>query len=260
MHLVDTHCHIHFSDYKLDPTEVIGAAKRYGVTGLICVGCSLEDSQSGINFAAQRKGVYAAAGLHPHEAKKYMQDQASRDSFSRLASESKVVAIGECGLDYFYNFSPKEDQKELFKFQLDIASKHNLPVIFHVREAFSDFWQIVDQYPGITGVVHSFSAGSAELAVILDHKFFVGLNGIMTFTKNPDQLSAAKAVPLASLLLETDAPYLTPSPYRGKVNQPKYVLNVAEFLCNLRGEKLEDLASATTNNATNLFRTDFNNA
>ena len=118
----------------------------------ICVGCSLEDSQSGINFAAQRKGVYAAAGLHPHEAKNTCKTKLAVIASSRLASESKVVAIlGECGLDYFYNFSPKEDQKELFKFQLDIASKHNLPVIFHVREAFSDFWQIVDQYPGITG-------------------------------------------------------------------------------------------------------------
>lgn len=253
MDLVDTHCHIHFPDYRLDPDKVVKAAKQSGVTGLICVGCTIEDSQAGIEFAAGRAGIYASIGLHPHEAEKYMSDSASRDKLAELVPKPKVIAIGECGLDYFYDFSPKEAQQELFKFQLDLAKKQNLPMIFHVREAFDDFWRIYDQYSPIRGVVHSFSAGPSELTGILDRKLYVGLNGIMTFTKKTDQLAAAKAVPLKNLLLETDAPYLTPYPYRGTINQPKYVRNVAEFLSSLRGEGLEQLASATTKNAADLF-------
>jgi TatD DNase family protein len=253
MELVDTHCHIHIADYKLDANEVIKRAKNIGVSRLICVGCTLEDSQAGVEFVQDQAGAWAAIGLHPHEAHHYIDDVDALTLFKALATQPKVVAIGECGLDYYYNHSPKEAQIKLLRFQLDLAQEYNLPMIFHVRDAFDDFWRVFDDYKNIRGVVHSFTAGKKELDQVLERGLHVGLNGIMTFTKNPDQLETAKLVPSDKLVLETDAPFLTPSPYRGTICEPKHVRVTAEFLANLRGETLETLALTTTNNAIRLF-------
>ncbi len=252
MQFVDTHCHIHFADYALDPLEVLAAARADGVTQLLCVGCTLVDSQAGVEFAERHEGVWASVGLHPHEAKEYVNDDHALQQFRDLAAQPKVVAIGEIGLDYYYNHSEKSDQIELLRFQLTVAQAQKLPVIFHVRDAFADFWPIYDEFK-LPGVIHSFSAGTDELQQILRRDLYVGLNGIMTFTKDHDQLAAAKAVPLNRLLLETDAPFLTPSPFRGTICQPKHVCVTAEFLSSLRGESLGQLAAATTANARNLF-------
>ena len=165
----------------------------------------------------------------------------------------KVVAVGECGLDYYYNNSPKKHQIELLEFQLNLAQKHELPLVFHVRDAFDEFLAILSHFEGVRGVVHSFTANKATLDKCLDRGLYIGLNGIMTFTKDEEQLAAAKAVPLDKLLLETDAPFLTPTPYRGTICEPKHVRDVAEFLSSLRGEPLEQLAAATTQNAERLF-------
>lgn len=253
MNFVDTHCHIHFDYYTLDPDEVIASAQSEGVSRLICVGCTLEDSKAGIDFVKNRKNTWASIGLHPHEGVHYADDNRSLEEFAQLANKPKVVAIGETGLDYYYENSPKDKQKKLLEFQLDLATKHNLPLIFHVRDSFEDFWPIIDSFSNVRGVVHSFTAGTAELEQILKRGLYVGLNGIMTFTKNDYQLEAAKAVPLNRLLLETDAPYLTPVPFRGTMCQPKHVVVVAEFLSNLRKESLEELAITTTMNAVKLF-------
>lgn len=260
MRFVDTHCHIHFADYGLDPEEVMDKAAEWGVDRLLAVGCTMPDSKGAVEFAACHDNVWAAIGLHPHEGAVYVHDHHALQQFHELAakhSQNKIVAIGEIGLDYYYENSPKEDQKKLFRLQMDIAVEHSLPLIFHVREAFDDFWEIFDEYTSaghqIRGVVHSFSSNIADLEQILKRGLYVGLNGIMTFTKNPSQLEAAKAVPLDKLLLETDAPFLTPVPFRGKIGEPKYVRTTGEFLANLREEKLEELAKATTANAQRLF-------
>jgi TatD DNase family protein len=254
MEFVDTHCHIHSPDYELDSEETIESAKKEGVTKLMCVGCTLDDSRLAIKFAGRHDNIWATIGLHPHEAKEYVNDHLALQEFRNLATEPKVVAIGETGLDYYYNHSPKADQKRLFQFQLDLAKEHNLPLIFHVREAFDDFFSMYDQYKGLRGVVHSFSADTRVLDKILSRGLYIGLNGIMTFTKDQKQLEAAKAVPLERIVLETDAPYLTPVPFRGKICEPKYVRVTAEFLSGLRGETLEELAAATTRNAAELFK------
>ncbi len=254
MQFTDTHCHIQTADYSLDAATSIKNAQLVGVDRLIVVGCTIEDSQAAVKFAAAHQNVWSSIGLHPHEAHHYVNNADQLAKFKLLASQPKVVAIGECGLDYYYNHSPAEAQKELLRFQLDLAQEFNLPVIFHVRDAFEDFWPIFDQYKGIKGVVHSFTATSRELEQILQRGLYVGINGIMTFTKKPEQLTAAKAIPDNKLLLETDAPFLTPAPFRGTICEPKHVRVTAEFLSRLRNQTLEEIATATTHNAAQLFK------
>lgn len=250
MEFVDTHCHIHETDYKVGAETALLNAQAQGVTRLICVGTSEGDSAVAVSFAQKNENVWASIGLHPHDAKL---GQEAFEALAALADMPKIVAVGECGLDYFYNHSAKEDQEKALRFQIELALKHDLPMIFHVRDAFEDFWPIFDSYTGIRGVVHSFTATSKELEQAIERGLYIGLNGIMTFSKNEEQLQAAKEVPLNRLLLETDAPFLTPAPLRGKVNEPKNVVLVAEFLSKLRGENLEQIAHASTQNALTLF-------
>lgn len=255
MELVDTHCHIHFADYGLDPDEVIESAQNAGVNKLICVGCTLPDSMLANQFAEKYDNVWASVGLHPHEASMYVRDDKSLQQFRSLVinKTQKLVAIGETGLDYHYMHSPKDDQAELLRFQLSIAQEFNLPLIFHVRNAFNDFWKIFDEYSDVRGVIHSFGGNANELEQAIKRGLYVGLNGIVTFNNNLEQIEVIKAIPLQKLLLETDAPFLTPVPFRGRIGEPKYVSVTVEFLTKLRSETLQKLAAVTTINAKELF-------
>lgn len=239
---------------KTNADELIADAERIGVDRLICVGTSVEDSVVAVDFVQNQDNCWASIGIHPHEAARYIHHQDKLDEFLALAKQPKVVAVGECGLDYYYNHSPKEAQYKILEFQLDLAQKHDLPCIFHVRDAYDDFLAILSQFEGIRGVVHSFTANRPILDKMLSEGLYIGLNGIMTFTKDQEQLAAAQAVPSKSLLLETDAPFLTPAPYRGTICEPKHVRVTAEFLSDLRGESLEEIARTTTHNAGQLFR------
>ena len=273
MELTDTHCHIHeavaegaFSTETREryakagspsPDDMIVSAAKADVTRLVCVGTTLEDSELAVKFAGTREHVWASIGIHPHESKSYVGDPKALRQFADLAAKKKVVAVGECGLDYYYTHSLQADQETILRFQIELALEHDLPMIFHVRDAFDDFWPIFDSYRSagrrIRGVIHSFSSTPEDLAQILDRGLFVGLNGISTFTKVEQQIAAIKAVPLSKLVLETDAPFLTPTPYRGKLCEPKHIRVTAEFLAELRGEPLEELAAHTTENAIGLF-------
>ncbi len=252
--LIDTHCHIHLADYGLDVEEVLQNTKDSQVEALMVVGTSARDSQLAIEFAASHDNCWATVGLHPHDSKL---GTTELKKLEELASMPKVVAIGECGLDYYYSHSPKEVQIKALEFQMKLSLKHGLPMVFHVRDAFADFWSVYDAHNSkkqpIRGVIHSFSASSADLEAIMKRDLYVGLNGIMTFTKSADQLAAARVVPLNRLLLETDSPFLTPPPFRGKVNQPAYVELVAKFLAEERGETLAELSEVTSQNAIKLF-------
>ncbi len=270
--LVDTHCHIQSAAHPLgEPAtrelwakasgltgdSLVQNAVQSGVTKLICVGCDYPDSQLAIDFVKSRANCWASIGLHPHEAKNYAHSQTKLDEFSKLASAPKVVAIGECGLDYFYGHSPRADQITILKYQIELALAHNLPLIFHVREAFDDFWPIFDSYhttgQKVRGVVHSFTDNQVNLDKALERGLYVGVNGIVTFVKDLAQREVYRSIPLGNLLLETDAPYLTPTPYRGSINEPKHVLTVANFLTELRNEEFSTFAAATTGNAQTLF-------
>lgn len=267
MEFVDTHCHIQSAGLQkgeratrelwakapeLTADKMVADAATDGVTRLICVGCDLEDSRLAVDFAQEHKNCWASAGIHPHEAQHYVQDGPLRE-FVELAKKPKVVAIGECGLDYYYSHSPKEAQLEVLKFQIELAHKHDLPIIFHIREAFDDFWPVFDSYEGLSGVVHSFTDSKHNLQMALDRGLYIGVNGIATFTKDSEQLEVYRTIPLERLMLETDAPFLAPKPFRGSINQPERVAAIAEFLAELRGEALSDLAKATTANARQLF-------
>jgi TatD DNase family protein len=269
MELVDTHCHIQSAggldtgerstreiwakDAQISPESIISEAAEHGVTRMVCVGCDLTDSQLAVKFAQKHDGCWASIGLHPHEAKDYADNQDNLDAFAALAKLPKVVAIGECGFDFYYNHSPKEAQIEVLRFQLELAQANNLPVIFHVREAFDDFWPIFEEYPDIRGVLHSFTDSQANMLKAVEKRLYIGVNGIATFAKQPEQIEMYKSIPLQNLVLETDAPFLTPTPYRGTINQPKRVGIVADFLSKLRDEDRGILATVTTANAQKLF-------
>ena len=253
MQLVDTHCHIHFKDYGLPPEQVLASAADASVVKVICIGCSLEDSELAADFASKYPNVWASAGAHPHDGADYLSTKDAERELARLLKEPKVVAIGEIGLDYFHENAPRADQQKSLRSQIEVGISSGLPFIFHVRDAWDDFWKIYDEYDIKSGVIHSFSADEHRLNEVLERGLYVGLNGIMTFTKDDAQLEAAKKVPLNKLLLETDAPFLTPKPHRGKKCEPKHIRDIAEFLTILREESLEEIAAATTANAERLF-------
>lgn len=270
MNFTDTHCHIHeilgpaageasvaqkwHKAGITNPATVIRSAFEADVTRMVCIGCTVEDSELAVKLAQQHEGLWSSIGIHPHEAGRYDKDEMAWKHFESLATQGKVVAVGECGLDFYYNHSPHAAQERALRRQIELAIRHDLAMVFHVRDAFKEFWPIFDEYKGIRGVIHSFSSHPGDVEQILSRGLYVGLNGIMTFSKSDEQLLAAKAVPLDRLVLETDAPYLTPNPYRGTICEPKHVRVTAGFLAALRGEALEQLAKATTANAQDLFR------
>jgi TatD DNase family protein len=286
--LVDTHCHIHESSYPLDADETIERAHQAGVTRMICVGTNEKSSEEAIEFVRNRDGMYASIGVHPHDTKdgwvrleglmsprtlpsKPVEQRVTRgeaaptepNNVSEVGADraagpaqnatKKLVAIGEIGLDYFYTHSPREVQMKALEGQIDLALRHNLPIIFHVREAFDDFWPILDNFHGVRGELHSFTDSAVNLEQGLKRGLYVGVNGISTFTKVEEQRAIFASIPLDRLLFETDAPFLTPAPFRGKVNEPAFVRQIAEFHANLRGCSIDQIAETTSMNAQTLF-------
>lgn len=247
MFLVDTHCHIHDANYPLDIGDTISRAHAAGVGQMICVGTSVQSSKDALEFANQHESIYASIGVHPHDTKDGL------EGLSELASRPHLVAVGEIGLDYFYTHSPREVQIKALEGQINLALQHNLPIIFHVRDAFDDFWPIFDNFQGLRGVLHSFTDSHKNMEEGLKRGLFIGVNGISTFTKSQPQQQMFASIPLEKMLLETDAPFLTPVPLRGKVNEPAFVRKVAEFHATARNISLEEIAIKTTANARALF-------
>lgn len=249
--LIDTHAHIHQDSFKDDLFDVLKRAKTAGVERMLAVGVDEKDSVVAVEFARGHDHIWATVGLHPHDAE--LDDVTSAlATLAKLADDPKVVAIGECGLDYSRE-SGRNEQEPLFRRQIELALAKNRPMVWHVRDAFDDFFAIVDDYKGLRGVVHCFTADEVTLKEAVKRGFYVAFNGIMTFTKDQSQLAAAKACPLDRMLLETDCPYLSPVLKRGQRNEPANVRLVAEFLANLRNESFDELATATSANAETLF-------
>lgn len=233
-------------------------AVRAGVTKIVCIATSLADSKRAIAFAHRYpQYCWASIGIHPHEAAQLSAAEIERQvqELADLAQDKKVVAVGECGLDFYYNEKAQylTLQERLLVGQLEVASHNKLPVSFHVREAFDDFWRIMHNYPHISGVLHSFTDTQLHLNRALERGFMVGINGIATFTTHQWQREVFKNIPLENIVVETDTPFLTPVPKRGTINTPENVIYITKFLAELRDEEEKIIANATTANAEKLF-------
>ncbi|HEY1085632.1 MAG TPA: TatD family hydrolase [Candidatus Saccharimonadales bacterium] len=247
---VDTHCHIHESGFYLDNREEVYTRALDADVKMICIGTSEKFSFEAVEFAKTHENVWTTVGVHPHDAKDGW-EKIGEILADNLPKQAKIVGIGEIGLDYFYDNSPRDTQIRALEQQLQWATRYNLPVSFHVRESFDDFWPIFANFPGLRGVLHSFTDSIKNMEKALSEGLFIGVNGISTFAKDKQEMW--DEIPLAKILLETDAPFLTPEPFRGKMNEPVFVRNVAEYHANRRGVDLEELARITSTNATALF-------
>ncbi len=261
--LIDTHCHLNFQAFENDLEEVINSAKKEGVEKIIIPGAKIDSSEKAIVIANKYDGCYAAIGIHPHHVSDVL-----REKLAALAKNKKTVAIGECGMDYFeYQktvhpeniITPqiKEQQKELLKIHLEVAVEFGLPVILHCREAFIDMLPLVEEFKkansNLQGVFHCFGGSEKDLEKVLSMGFYVGFDGNTTF-KNADNLRfLVKLSPLDKILIETDSPYLTPEPHRGKRNEPKNVKIVGEEIAVIKGISVEKTEEVTTKNAEKLF-------
>lgn len=254
MILVDTHCHIHDDDFGIPPTEILAHAHANHVNKMITIGTSPDNTLQAQAFCTQHSEVSFTFGYHPHEYQapatpKSAQTEVEQfvQAHSELFDDQKLVAIGEIGLDYHYEPYDRELQIALLEAMLQVAQDHKLPVSFHVREAFEDFWPIFDNFHLPTSVLHSFSGRPDELEQGLKRGLFVGVNGLSTFATIPH-------APLNRIILETDAPYLTPKPFRGTINRPGYIYNIAEWAAQNYQVTLDEVARITTQNAENLFK------
>ena len=248
--LIDTHCHLYYDSIKNDIQTVLARAEEQGVNRFICVGTNTTDSAESLKIAANFDNVYASAGVHPHDAKDAPGDYLKQ--IKDLLQFDKMVAVGEMGLDYFRNISPPDVQKKVFREQMELAHQINKPVIFHNRDADEDVIKILSEFPGVVGVSHCFSSDLKTAKVFLDMGFYISFSGNLTF-KNSLLPEVAKEIPLNKIMVETDSPFLSPVPFRGKPNEPGRTLFVAKKLAEIHELTLEEIAEKTSENAAKLF-------
>lgn len=254
MTFIDTHCHLHDPEFftPAEQAEILEKCQKAGVEELICIGTSHEDSLIARDFAEKNENVFWAYGVHPSELYDRTLEMPPSGSMEKgnlaiEASEKKPVAIGEVGLEYHYYQDNHDAQIRLLNEMIQLAVNNDLPLIFHVREGFDDFFPTVDNFHGLRGVVHSFSDNKKNLRKILERDFYVGVNGMATYSTLP-------LPPLERTLLETDAPFLAPAPHRGEKNSPAFIPNVARFLAERYGVGVKEVAKITTENAERVFR------
>lgn len=251
MSLIDSHCHLDAEAFAADRDEVIRRAREAGVDTFVAIGSGNgpPDLEAGIRLAGDYPFFYATIGVHPHDAAKATEETFAR--LRRLATHPKVVALGEIGLDYHYDFSPRDTQRDVFLRQLALARETALPIVIHTREAWDDTLALLRSHysaPHAGGIFHCFSEGPAEAEQVLALGFHLSFSGIVTFPKATAIQDAARLTPLDRLLVETDAPYLAPIPFRGKRNEPAYAVHTARHIAQLRGISYEALAAATSAN------------
>jgi TatD DNase family protein len=245
--LIDSHCHLDSKEFDADRDAVIERALDAGVERMVAIG-----SEAGVQLAETYPFFYATVGIHPHEAAKAVEDDFKR--LDELLAHPKVVAVGEIGLDYHYDFAPRDTQRAVFIRQMEIASGRKKPIVIHTREAWDDTFALLHLCP--FGIMHCFSGGPIEAQRALEFGFHLSFGGIVTYPKALAVQEAARMAPLDRLLIETDAPYLAPVPRRGKRNEPAFVTYIARKLADLRGVTFEDIARATTKNARRLLLLD----
>jgi TatD DNase family protein len=254
MELIDTHCHLTFDDLAQDIDGVIERSRKAGVTGWITVGTDMRENQKAVELTARFENLYAAVGIHPHDARTVIGETISE--LKTLAWDPKVVAIGETGLDYHYNHSLRHEQRRAFARHLEIAAELNLPVIIHCRKAFDETVEILHQYGrDVKKIVwHCFSASAEQAQILIPKGYYFSFTGVVTFKNAEKTRKAAAVIPLDRLMLETDCPYMSPEPMRKQqVNEPALMVHTAKFLADLKGMSLEDFAAAATAAAKAFF-------
>lgn len=251
--MIDSHAHLDMKAFDADRDLVIERALSIGVKQIITIGIDIRSSLKGIGLTNEYHSVFATAGIHPHNA-----DEAEHRDLSQLAllaKQKKAVAIGEIGLDFYRNLSSRKKQREVFRHQLDIALSHDLPVVIHDREAHEEVLEILSSFStnGPKGVIHCFSGDHSLAKMILEMGYYVSIPGTVTLKSAAQTQEVAARIPLDRMLLETDAPFLTPLPRRGQRNEPSFVLYTAQKVAELRGIPLEEVAQQTSTNTRQLF-------
>jgi len=250
----DTHAHIDSDQFENEQDEIVRRASGAGVTRFVNVGCNRESALRTLEYVDRYEGVYGAIGLHPHDADEY-EDELLED-MRIWAAHPKILAIGEIGLDFHYDYSPRDTQREAMRRQIRLAKDLGMPILIHDREAHRECYDIITQERGwmCGGIYHCYS-GAAEMAAdIVKNGFYISFSGVVTFPNAVKLRKVAMSVPLDRLLIETDCPYLAPQPYRGKRNEPAYVAETGKALAELRGLSHEEMAAITWKNAHDAFR------
>lgn len=247
----DTHAHLNTVEFVKDIREVINRAREKGVRWILDVGDSVETSKKSIELFKDYSEIYSCIGIHPHNAGKAL--ESDFHELEKLLLKDSVVALGEVGLDYYYEFSDKDVQKEIFTKQIRLAKRLGKPVVIHCRQAENDLVSIIQKEGPVKGVAHCFSGNADFLKECLDIGLWISFSGIITFKKAMDLRETASAVPSDKLLIETDSPYLSPVPFRGRRNEPAFVTEVARCIAEIRGVSQEKIAETTTENALSFF-------
>lgn len=252
--LFDTHAHYYDQAFDPDRAEVLAALPQEGVGLVLCPGCNLESTRESIRLAEEYPFLYAAAGLHPEEALNQPEDWLAQ--IEELAKHPKVKAIGEIGLDYYWKEVPRDLQKEVFRTQLELAEKLDMPVIVHDREAHADCLAIVKEFPNVRGVFHCYSGSAEDAKTLVKLGWHLSFTGTITFKNARKAPEVIAAVPLDRIMVETDAPYMAPTPFRGKRCDSRYVYRMAETIAEIKGISREEAERITTENGKRLFEID----
>jgi len=249
--LTDTHCHLYYEELNKDLRAVLNRAYEQEVTRFICVGTNIQDSKKSLSITENHDNIFASAGVHPHDAKD-VSESFINDIYELMENEN-MIAIGEIGLDYFRNISEPETQKNVFRSQMKIAQDLDKPVIIHNRDSDKDLIKIIREFPEVRGVAHCFSSNIEMAKAFLDTGYYISFSGNLTF-KNSHLPEVAKEIPLDKVLVETDSPYLSPEPHRGKSNEPGRTRFVAEKLARIFNLSFESMAKKTNNNSSEIFQ------
>tara|TARA_B100000686_G_C16751978_1_gene953083 strand:+ start:986 stop:1744 length:759 start_codon:yes stop_codon:yes gene_type:complete len=247
--MIDTHCHLYDKRLYPDLTQIVKNAEKSNITQMICIGDNLETSEKSIQIAEEYENIYASIGIHPHEAQNVSKNYLKK--IQKNTSHHKVIGIGEIGLDYYYNFSDPKIQKKIFLEQLILAKDLEMPTIIHCRDAYKDLYDTIVKSKNNKGVIHCFS-GSVDFAEkIINLGYYISFTGMITFVKELELV--IEKIDLKYIMLETDAPYLAPVPYRGKTNQPAYVNKIAEKIAEIKNISIQEVDQITSKNARSLF-------
>jgi TatD DNase family protein len=250
--ITDTHAHLYWKSFDDDREAAIARAHAAGVSRMIIVGTDVVTSRAAFDLCADRQGFHPTAGIHPHEAQSIT--PADRDTIAEMCARPSCVAVGETGLDWFKEYSPRAAQTEGFAWHAALARKLDKPLVVHCRDAHEDTLAILRSTPNVRGVMHCYTMGAEELPAYLDLGFYISFSGVVTYPKNLRNQEAARAVPLDRILFETDCPYLAPQGKRGQRNEPAFVRDVITHVAHLRNADMNELSEASSRNATTLFR------